>query len=509
MSTSLSPQTAILAPGTAHGISLEWSLTGTPALALEALRNLDSSLAVIGLGAPLVATLGGEVSGLRSFPRMVARAVMPSTQAALWAFVAADDPSDVFDRSELLQARVGSHFTLNEATSLFRYRDTRDLAGFRDGIANPHGEAAVEAAIIAEGPVAGGSFALVQRFVYFRDRLLGLSQEERNRVIGRDAQSDAELEDAPQSAHVKRVDQEQFKPQGFMLRRSMPWGNARRQGLQFIAFMADLDLADRMLRRMNGDADGVQDAVLGHVQAETGAYYFCPRLAEGKLDLSFINPSAAAAGQQAESIETVEGKGVSIVFDAAKCIHSRGCVLARPDVFVPNVQGAWLHPERATPDEIAELARNCPSGAIRYRRDDGADERAPMVNTVRIRENGPLAVHADLRIAGREPSLRATLCRCGASRNKPFCDGSHAAVGFQATGEPVARPGADLAERSNALIVRPIADGPLAVDGPLEIVSGTGHTLLKTTQAALCRCGHSQNKPYCDGSHARAGFRAD
>jgi CDGSH-type Zn-finger protein len=73
----------------------------------------------------------------------------------------------------------------------------------------------------------------------------------------------------------------------------------------------------------------------------------------------------------------------------------------------------------------------------------------------------------------------------------------------------VAQPGPDLAERSNTLIVRPIADGPLAVDGPLEIVSGTGHTLLKTTQAALCRCGHSQNKPYCDGSHARAGFRAD
>jgi len=52
-------------------------------------------------------------------------------------------------------------------------------------------------------------------------------------------------------------------------------------------------------------------------------------------------------------------------------------VLGRPDVFVPDVEGAWLHPERATPDEIAELAHNCPSGAIQYQRLDGGPAEAP------------------------------------------------------------------------------------------------------------------------------------
>lgn len=51
-------------------------------------------------------------------------------------------------------------------------------------------------------------------------------------------------------------------------------------------------------------------------------------------------------------------------FDGSRCIHSRHCVLDRPDVFVPNVRGEWIHPDHATPDEVVELAHNCPSGAI-------------------------------------------------------------------------------------------------------------------------------------------------
>jgi uncharacterized Fe-S cluster protein YjdI len=46
------------------------------------------------------------------------------------------------------------------------------------------------------------------------------------------------------------------------------------------------------------------------------------------------------------TIEITEGKEVRVPFDGAKCIHSRGCVLTRPDVFVPNVKGEWIHPER-------------------------------------------------------------------------------------------------------------------------------------------------------------------
>jgi len=208
-------------------------------------------------------------------------------------------------------------------------------------------------------------------------------------------------------------------------------------------------------------------------------------------------------------IEIVEGKRVRILFEGGKCIHSRGCVLSRPDVFVPNAEGEWIHPDAATPDAVAEIAHQCPSGAIRYERlDGGANEEAPKVNTVRLRENGPLAFHAELRIAGELAGFRATLCRCGASKRKPYCDGSHAAAGFVASGEVPPQEGAALAQRAGLLDIKPAANGPLMVEGAFEVVTGTGETVNRTMKAALCRCGHSANKPYCDGTHKKIGFEA-
>jgi CDGSH-type Zn-finger protein len=152
----------------------------------------------------------------------------------------------------------------------------------------------------------------------------------------------------------------------------------------------------------------------------------------------------------------------------------------------------------------------CPSGAIRYaRKDGGPDETAPLVNLVQLRENGPLGVRADLRLNGVVTGYRATLCRCGASKNKPFCDGSHVAAGFVASGEPATRPSESLTVRSGPLDVRPQRNGPLSVTGNLEICAGTGRTVDRVTATRLCRCGGSANKPFCDGTHARIGFQAD
>jgi CDGSH-type Zn-finger protein/uncharacterized Fe-S cluster protein YjdI len=207
-------------------------------------------------------------------------------------------------------------------------------------------------------------------------------------------------------------------------------------------------------------------------------------------------------------VEEVRGKRAVIRFEAGKCIHSRNCVLGRPDVFVPNVEGEWIFPDRATPDQIAELAHNCPSGAIQYDLLDGGGETGPIVNTVHVRENGPLAFHAPLQIAGQPAGYRATLCRCGASKNKPYCDGSHTAAGFAATGEPATKEATPLAVRDGPLALTPLKDGPLQARGPLEVVSGTGRTINKVEETYLCRCGASKNKPYCDGSHKAIGFTA-
>lgn len=209
------------------------------------------------------------------------------------------------------------------------------------------------------------------------------------------------------------------------------------------------------------------------------------------------------------SIETVQSKSVRIRFDSKKCIHSRGCVLSRPDVFVPNVKGEWIHPEKATVQEIEELAHNCPSGAIQYERlDGGAPEAFPKVNLVRVRENGPLSFHGELEIQGSESTIRTTLCRCGASKNKPYCDSSHATAGFTASGEANPVDSEPLPIRNGKVKINPAKDGPLLVSGPLEVITGTGKTILKTTNKAFCRCGASSNKPYCDGTHSKIGFKS-
>ena len=210
-----------------------------------------------------------------------------------------------------------------------------------------------------------------------------------------------------------------------------------------------------------------------------------------------------------ETIETVTGKSATISFDSRRCIHARRCVLSQPTVFKANVQGPWIDPDAASAEALLYVALNCPSGAIRVtRHDGGAEETNPRVNTIALRENGPLAVNAEIELAGKSIGTRATLCRCGASKNKPYCDGSHVGVGFLATGEPASKESAALAVRDGVLAITPYPNGPLGVAGAVEIVAGTGRTIDRTKQAALCRCGQSGRKPYCDGSHARVGFVA-
>ena len=209
------------------------------------------------------------------------------------------------------------------------------------------------------------------------------------------------------------------------------------------------------------------------------------------------------------AIEEARGEHLNLKFEAKRCIHSRHCVLGAPRVFLANVKGAWLYPDEMDVEGLTHIAQMCPSGAITYDRlDGGPAEPVPEVNELRLRENGPYAVRADVALAGHGDLLRATLCRCGASQNKPFCDGSHNAAKFTASGEPASHESQPLAVRGGRLEIRPQPDGPLAVTGNLEICTGTGRTVDRVTTARLCRCGGSASKPFCDGTHARIGFRA-
>jgi CDGSH-type Zn-finger protein/uncharacterized Fe-S cluster protein YjdI len=210
-----------------------------------------------------------------------------------------------------------------------------------------------------------------------------------------------------------------------------------------------------------------------------------------------------------DGVEHVEGTALILAFEAKRCIHARHCVLGQPGVFKANVQGPWLDPDATSVEGLVTVAHMCPSGAIRYRRKDGGqDEATPPVNLVQIRENGPLGLRAELVLDGKPIGYRATLCRCGASQNKPFCDGTHNTIGFSATGEPATRPSEPLAARGGTLDIRPQKNGPLVLRGNLELCAGTGRTVDRVTSARLCRCGGSANKPFCDGTHATNGFQS-
>jgi CDGSH-type Zn-finger protein/uncharacterized Fe-S cluster protein YjdI len=233
----------------------------------------------------------------------------------------------------------------------------------------------------------------------------------------------------------------------------------------------------------------------------------------GPADSVARAPNGAPIPRVVDGVDELEAEHMTLLFDQKKCIHSRHCVTGAPQVFLANVQGPWIKPDEMDVDLLAGIAHVCPSGAIRYRRKDGhAEEPVPPVNLVAIREAGPYAVRAEIQLDGQPTTFyRATLCRCGGSKNKPFCDGTHHAIKFDATGEPATldAKSAMLATRDGPLAIDPLADGPYQVRGNLEITSGTGRMVARVQAAKLCRCGASNTKPFCDGTHAKIGFRSD
>jgi CDGSH-type Zn-finger protein/uncharacterized Fe-S cluster protein YjdI len=212
------------------------------------------------------------------------------------------------------------------------------------------------------------------------------------------------------------------------------------------------------------------------------------------------------------AIQTARGARIVVHFDTHRCIHSGNCLRGNPQVFLRNVKGDWIHPDAASADEVAEIVRRCPSGALTFERlDGGAAETAPEANTLRVRENGPLEVRADCTVAGEPQPWRVALCRCGLSRRKPFCDNRHTVGGFRASGEPEPpEPESAAPElRGGVLAIEPQRNGPLQLTGSLEILSESGRSLGQVSEAWLCRCGHSKHKPFCDDSHLECGFEAD
>ncbi len=196
---------------------------------------------------------------------------------------------------------------------------------------------------------------------------------------------------------------------------------------------------------------------------------------------------------------------ITVTFDMSRCIHARNCFLKLPDVFDP-AQRPWVQTDKAPAEEIASVVRSCPSGALGFRYNEASAETPPKINRITVLENGPLAVSGALTVED-EDMTRATLCRCGLSKNKPYCDNSHQDGGFEASGEPTANAPKTVDDQGGPIAALRIPDGPLKIAGKAEVTSGTGRKIVKGENLFLCRCGASKNKPFCDGSHKGIDFK--
>ncbi|MBI1354840.1 MAG: hypothetical protein GC160_10875 [Acidobacteria bacterium] len=209
-----------------------------------------------------------------------------------------------------------------------------------------------------------------------------------------------------------------------------------------------------------------------------------------------------------------KGRDITVSYDVARCIHAATCVKRLPAVF--DVQKKpWVQPDHAEADAVATVVARCPTGALHSERvADVHAEEAPTTSSVRVSPDGPLFVHARTKLQQLSggallEDTRMALCRCGASQNKPLCDNAHREAGFRDGGAlgKAAGDGADASEHGD-LTVSAAPNGPLLLDGSF-VIHGSDGAEHRARKAALCRCGLSGNKPYCDGSHATGGFRAE
>ena len=134
-------------------------------------------------------------------------------------------------------------------------------------------------------------------------------------------------------------------------------------------------------------------------------------------------------------------------------------------------------------------------------------------NIITIIEDGPLQVQGDFRVYNTIGEIVAhegelMLCRCGASKTKPVCDGSHTEAGFKDCCV-VDKSKDEALEKSSALIISCRPNGMLVAKGPMIIIGPDGQSKTMRNKAALCRCGASRNKPFCDVSHKKCDFKDD
>jgi len=154
-----------------------------------------------------------------------------------------------------------------------------------------------------------------------------------------------------------------------------------------------------------------------------------------------IGFSGARTGGLPDRQDSYRGRRIAIHDNRSICAHAGYCTDGLAAVFRYGKE-PWIDPDGAATEAVIETIRRCPSGALSFSLEGGEkgdDQHAPQPPAISVTKDGPYAVTGSLellgapRAAGAAPG-RYTLCRCGGSKNKPFCDGTHWSIGFKDEG---------------------------------------------------------------------------
>jgi len=285
------PQPGIFALGTRSHHHLQFDVGGNVdglIPAVERIREAATTVAgvnvVVGFGHRVWSQLAGDESpaDLVDFEAIDGGGgfTIPATQHDLWLWLHSAGPDSVFNIARLAALELKDCASVVAEQPAFTYQASQDLTGFEDGTENPPLDEAPSLATVPEGqPGAGGSIALVQRWVHDLDGIEALELSDREQVIGRTLHGSVELEDDVKSprAHISRVvieddDGEELE----VFRRSVAYGGVKEHGLMFVAFSTDRARLQTMLERMAGVGDGVRDRLTEFSTPVESAWYYTP-----------------------------------------------------------------------------------------------------------------------------------------------------------------------------------------------------------------------------------------
>lgn len=213
-----------------------------------------------------------------------------------------------------------------------------------------------------------------------------------------------------------------------------------------------------------------------------------------------------------KKILSYEGEDITVTYDLKRCIHAENCVHGLKEVFDPEKR-PWINPDEAPAERVADVVETCPTGALHYQmKSSDRSEITPSKNRILLKKDGPVYLFGDIEVQDHEGNTlledtRLAMCRCGATGNGPLCDNSHVKADFEAhTDADRSKLPEVSANGHDKLILKMMKDGPAILQGTYTVESDTFEQQTSNKGVALCRCGASSSKPFCDGKHKEIGF---